>query len=291
MLLIFMIAFLFCACSTTPSISPLLQLPLPSLQKSISLQICLPICLCLSVPLCVFLNFTDPRFETTVLSANAGFLFRFFPAQLQHAKEEEEAPIGEELLQTFFCFFCFFPMMIMMMMMLLLPLFFSPWISIPFFFFFFFEFLFLENHHHHHHHLRLQFLLFAISVILLIRGSSVDYNIKLSATLKAFLSWDLFFSSFSFLPQVLPLTSMYVCTSLSVSVDGWVCGCVCVSLSVSLSLQLSKKELKGASLSTLLCVPDFCPSLLLSLYLSLFLICLFFRPHEQNEKLFGAAKI
>jgi hypothetical protein len=126
MLLIFMIAFLFCACSTTPSISPLLQLPLPSLQKSISLQICLPICLCLSVPLCVFLNFTDPRFETTVLSANAGFLFRFFPAQLQHAKEEEEAPIGEELLQTFFCFFCFFPMMIMMMMMLLLPLFFSP---------------------------------------------------------------------------------------------------------------------------------------------------------------------
>lgn len=247
MLLIFMIAFLFCACSTTPSISPLLQLPLPSLQKSISLQICLPICLCLSVPLCVFLNFTDPRFETTVLSANAGFLFRFFPAQLQHAKEEEEAPIGEELLQTFFCFFCFFPMMIMMMMMmLLLLLFFSPWISIPFFFFFF-EFLFLENHHHHHHHLRLQFLLFAISVILLIRGSSVDYNIKLSVTLKAFLSWDLFFSSFSFLPQVLPLTSMYVCTSLSVSVDGWVCGCVCVSLSVSLSLQLSnlKKSWKA----------------------------------------------
>jgi hypothetical protein len=78
MLLIFMIAFLFCACSTTPSISPLLQLPLPSLQKSISLQICRPICLCLSVPLCVFLNFTDPQFETTALCANAGFLFRFF---------------------------------------------------------------------------------------------------------------------------------------------------------------------------------------------------------------------
>jgi hypothetical protein len=42
---------------------------------------------------------------------------------------------------------------------------------------------------------------------------------------------------------------MYVCTSLSVSVDGWVCGCVCVcvSLSVSLSLQLSnlKKSWKA----------------------------------------------
>ncbi len=288
-----MIAFLFCACSTTPSsISPLLQLPLPSLQKSISLQICLPICLCLSVPLCVFLNFTDPQFETTVLSANAGFLFRFFPAQLQHAKEGEEAPIGEELLQTFFCFFCFFPMM-----MLLLLLFFPPWISIPFFFFFFFffQFLFLENHHHHH--LRLQFLLFTISVILRIGGSSVNYNIKFSVTLKAFLAWDLFFSSFSFLPQVLPLTSTYVCTSLSVSVGGcvgvWVCGCVgvCFSLCLSFTSNLqSQKELKRASLSALLCVPDFCPSLLLSLYLSLFLICLFFRPHEKKEKLFGAAE-
>jgi hypothetical protein len=75
---------------------------------------------------------------------------------------------------------------------------------------------------------------------------------------------------------------------LSVCLCGCVGVCVCFSLCLSFtSIIQSQKELKGASLSTLLCVPDFCPSLLLSL----FLICLFFRPHEQNEQLFGAAKI
>lgn len=92
-------------------------------------------------------------------------------------------------------------------------------------------------------------------------------------------------------PSTSSSTYLHVCMYLSVCLCGWVgvwvCVCVCFSLCLSFtSIIQSQKELKGASLSTLLCVPDFCPSLLLSLYLSLF-----FRPHEQNEKLFGAAKI
>jgi hypothetical protein len=264
----------FSSSSTSSSFTPKINLS-PNLSAYLSVSVCPSLCL---------FKFYWPSIWNHRALCKCWFFVQVFPAQLQHAKEEEEAPIGKELLQTFFCFFCFFRMM--MMMMLLLLLFFSPWNLNTLLLLLLWIFVSGEPSSSSSQA--------PISSFCNFRHSSDPWVVsqlqhKILRYLKSFPLMRPLLLLLLF-PSTSSSTYLHVCMYLSVCLCGWVCGCVCVCFSLCLSFTSnlqSQKELKRASLSV--CVPDFCPSLLLSLYLSLFLPCLFFRPHEKNEKLFGAA--